>query len=295
MNKIECNLSTCAEKIAKFMQEYLTPTDPACESLFEAMRYSALAPGKRIRPYLTLAFSQLFGGKEEAAIPFACAVEMIHNYSLIHDDLPCMDNDDFRRGRPTNHKVYGETVALLAGDTLLTEAFCVCASNSYVSPLAVRRAVQYLANAAGGNGMAGGQMIDTAADGRLATREDLEHMYRLKTGALIAAASVLGLFSATDTPSPEMLADVEQYSYCVGLAFQMVDDILDVTADASDFGRPTGSDDKNGKTTILSFMSIEEACEQVKVLTQAAEDAISKYPGCESLIELARYLVTRKK
>jgi len=295
MSKIEREIVSCAEKITQALETYLTSADVSCESLFAAMRYSALAPGKRIRPYLTVEFCRLFGGREEAAVPFACTVEMVHNYSLIHDDLPCMDNDDFRRGKPTNHKVYGETVALLAGDTLLTQAFGVCASNPYVSASAVRSAVKYLSYAAGGNGMAGGQMIDTAADGRLATREALEHMYRLKTGALIAAAAVLGLYAAIDNPTEQMIADVERYSYCVGLAFQFEDDVLDVMADADDFGRPTGSDTKNGKTTILSFLTIEEVKEQVEALTRAAEEAISKYPGSESLIELAHYLITRKK
>ncbi|MBO5110033.1 MAG: polyprenyl synthetase family protein [Clostridia bacterium] len=295
MNKLETALIACADRVTDSLRECLTAEDPTCEPLFEAMRYSALSAGKRIRPYLTVEFCRLFGGREEAAMPFACAVEMIHNYSLIHDDLPCMDNDDFRRGKPTNHKVYGETTALLAGDTLLTQAFATCASNAYVSPASVQHAVAYLAKAAGGVGMAGGQMIDTAADGKLNTREALEHMYRLKTGALIAAASVLGVYAATDAPTAEMLKDTETFSYNVGLAFQFMDDVLDVTADAEEFGRPTGSDDKNQKTTILSFLTMEDTLARVRSLTEEAVAIISKYPDSENLISLANYLVTRRK
>ena len=295
MTNTETALLACAAQVTKALDGYLTATDPTCDPLFEAMRYSTLSDGKRVRPYLTVEFCRLLGGSTEAALPFACAVEMIHNYSLIHDDLPCMDNDDFRRGKPTNHKVYGETTALLAGDTLLTQAFEICVSDTYVSAESARQAALYLSRAAGGNGMAGGQMIDTAADGQLSTLEALEHMYRLKTGALIAAASVLGVYAATDSPTKEMVADAETFSYNIGLAFQFMDDILDVTADAAEFGRPTGSDDKNQKTTVLSFLSMEEALSRVNQLTSEAVAVISKYPGNESLVSLANYLVTRRK
>lgn len=295
MPNVENALNLCAGQVSEALKNYLTPSDPRCEMLYDAMRYTAMSAGKRIRPYLTMEFCRMLGGSEKAALPFACAVEMIHNYSLIHDDLPCMDNDDFRRGKPTNHKIYGETTALLAGDTLLTDAFGVCVSNPYVSATSARLATFYLSRAAGGVGMAGGQMIDTAADGKLESREALEHMYRLKTGALISAASILGVYAATDIPSPELLADAEAYSYCIGLAFQFIDDVLDVTADAEEFGRPIGSDDKNQKTTILAFMSVDEAIEKVRSLTAKAIAAISKYPNSENLIELANYLVTRRK
>ena len=295
MTDVENGLNLCASRISEALENYLTPSDPACENLYEAMRYTAMSAGKRIRPYLTMEFCRMLGGSEKAALPFACAVEMIHNYSLIHDDLPCMDNDDYRRGKLTNHKVYGETTALLAGDTLLTDAFGICSSNPYVSAISSRLATFYLSRAAGGVGMTGGQMIDTAADGKLTSKAALEHMYRLKTGALIAAASVLGVYAANDHPSAELLADAEAYSYHVGLAFQFMDDILDVTANAEEFGRPVGSDDKNQKTTILSFMTVEEAIDNVRTLTSKAIATIGKYPNSKNLIDLANYLVTRKK
>lgn len=294
MNSFESELILRTNKVSDELKRYLTPEDIRYDRLYNAMRYSALAGGKRIRPFLTLSFCEMLGGTEEAAMPYACAIEMIHTYSLIHDDLPCMDNDDMRRGKPTSHKVFGETLALLAGDTLLTDAFCICASNPYVSATSAKNAVVYLSDAAGGRGMAGGQMIDTTSDGKIKSLSDLEHMYRLKTGALIAAASVLGVYAAPDVTTT-VVQDAEEYSYNIGLAFQIQDDILDVIGNAEEFGKPIGSDQKNRKMTMLSFMSLYDAQKKAATLTEQAIASIEKYDKNNTLVNLANYLVKRKK
>lgn len=263
--------------------------------LLDSERYSLFAGGKRIRPALTLEFCRMFGGEDAAALPFACAVEMIHTYSLIHDDLPCMDDDELRRGKPTNHKVYGESTALLAGDSLLTGAFEVAASNALVGSDISAKAVAYLASCAGRYGMVGGQIMDLEGEKKQLSLDQLLKLHSLKTGALISAAAVMGALAAgIDLTDPRM-QDVVTYAENVGLAFQIVDDILDQTGDAKELGKNVGVDAEHQKNTFLSFFSIEEAQFYADRLTREAIDSIRKYQESETLCAIAEWLATRKK
>lgn len=292
------------KKLEEMLHEAAEKTEIACRRYFEegmagdtvtadAMQYSLLGGGKRIRAFLCLQFARLFGASEEAAMPFACALEMVHAYSLIHDDLPCMDDDDLRRGKPSCHKKFGEAVALLAGDTLLTMAFEVLASNEYVSNRSIRLAVRELACEAGGCGMAGGQTLDLAntVDGYRALRQ----IHMQKTSALITAACMLGYFAATDKPQREDMDNIRLYAEAIGLAFQIHDDILDVKSDTATLGKEVGSDEKNNKKTVLSFLSIPEAEEEEALLTLLAVEAVSVYSDSDILCQLAIWLLSRKK
>ena len=266
--------------------------------LLKAMEYSLLAGGKRIRPFIVLEVYKAFAKENfdiRKALPFACALEMIHTYSLIHDDLPCMDNDDFRRGKLTNHKVFGEAEALLAGDTLLTYAFEVAASNSFVSDKSVRLAIFCLSRCAGAFGMAGGQMIDIGND-TLDTYDKLKSMHIMKTGALMRCAALLGYYAYTDNPNFDTEQNLESFANKLGVAFQVRDDILDVVSSVEDLGKPIGSDDKNNKTTVFSFMSLDEAEKEVEALTSEAVLSLEKCLGNDSKVlkELANYMVERK-
>ena len=267
------------------------------KTLFEAMRYSLLAGGKRLRPVFVLDFCKMCSGNVEKALPFAAAVEMIHTYSLIHDDLPCMDNDDCRRGKLTNHKVYGEAQALLAGDTLLTYAFEVLASNKYVSDKSIVLATKALAFCAGGFGMAGGQMIDLNSGDNIKALGELKEMHSLKTGALIRCAMLLGYYASTDNPDSKVVSALEKFATNVGIAFQFRDDILDVISNTESLGKQVGSDDKNGKSTALTFLSLEEAQKQVNDLTNEAILAIDECLGDNGQVlkDLAIFMVERDK
>ena len=261
------------------------------------MKHSLLGGGKRLRPFIVLETYKLFSGEDsvEKALPFACALEMIHTYSLIHDDLPCMDNDDYRRGIPTCHKVFGEANALLAGDALLTYAFYVLANNRLVSDKAIVNALKALSWLSGFAGMAGGQMIDINA--KVGSYEELEKMHALKTGALIECATLLGYYASCDEPDENVVLSLKKFAINLGIAFQIRDDILDKIADESVLGKPVGSDDKNNKLTSLSYMSIEEAQKKVDLLTQEAIQIITKYSnGNENpLSKMAKYLINRNK
>ena len=259
--------------------------------LTEAMEYSLLAGGKRIRPVLTLECCRLCGGEPEAALPFACGVEMVHTYSLIHDDLPAMDDDDLRRGRPTNHKVYGEATAILAGDGLLTAAFETLAG-ARLPAERVAEAVSCLAREAGPEGMVGGQVLDMAGEGRALTLGELELLQSLKTGALISAAAELGCIAAGGTE--EQRRAVRVYAQCLGRAFQIQDDILDVTGTAEELGKPVGSDRVNEKSTFVSVLGLEESHARVTELTRQAEQALAGFDRPEFLIQLARTLAQRR-
>ncbi len=248
--------------------------DPAAV-VTEAMRYSLLGGGKRIRPALVLAFCELCGGSWREALPFACAIEMVHTYSLIHDDLPCMDDDDMRRGRPTCHKVYGEAMALLAGDGLLTKAF-ECAAGFEDSRRALA-GIQRLAHNAGYAGMVGGQCIDLSSAGKDVDMELLKAMDRGKTVALIRAACELGVIAADG--SAESLGSAWVYSECVGMAFQIRDDILDVTGDAKKLGKNTGVDSARDKGNYVSLLGVERAQELVDMYTRKALEALDGCPG----------------
>lgn len=260
--------------------------------LYDAMEYSLLSGGKRLRPVLTLECCRLCGGRAEDALAFACAVEKIHTYSLIHDDLPCMDNDDLRRGRPTNHKVYGEATAMLAGDGLLTAAFEIAAGGK-LPPERTVEGVRCLAKAAGPAGMVGGQALDLAGEGYALNREELEQIHGLKTGAMIAAAAELGCIAAG--ASPEARGAVRDFALKLGLAFQIRDDMLDVEGDAEAFGKPIGSDAANEKNTFVTLLGLEGCREEVARLTQAAAAALAPFPEGGFLTELARRLAGREK
>ncbi len=268
-------------------------------ALHDIMAYSLLMGRKRIRPFIVLETFKAFSKSSdiEKALPFACALEMIHTYSLIHDDLPCMDNDDYRRGKLTSHKVYGEAQALLAGDTLLTYAFEVLTSNKYVSDKSIVLATKALAYCAGGLGMAGGQMIDLKSGDNISNLEQLKEMHSLKTGALIRCAVLLGYYASTDKPDERIVESLEKFATSVGIAFQFRDDILDVISSKEALGKQTGSDDKNGKATALTFLSLNEAQKQVNDLTNDAICAIDDCLGDNGCVlkELARYMVERKK
>ena len=248
--------------------------------LSEIMAYSLLGGGKRLRPFIVIESAKLFSQEKfniQRALPFACALEMIQTYSLIHDDLPCMDNDDYRRGRLTSHKVFGEDKALLAGDSLLTYAFEVLASNEYVSDKIIRLATICLSKYAGFYGMAGGQMIDLNSADNIKTYMDLKRMHSLKTSALIKCAVVLGYLSVVDIPNNEIISDLETYAENIGVAFQIRDDILDIISTSEEIGKPVGSYEKNGKTTSLTFMSLSEAEAEIENLTAESISIIKKY------------------
>ncbi len=267
---------------------------PPRSNLCDAMRYSLLAGGKRIRPVLTLEACRLCGGTAEDALPFACAVEMVHTYSLIHDDLPCMDNDDLRRGRPTNHKVYGEATAVLAGDALLTAAFEVLAGEgaALLPPERVMEAVSYLAEAAGVRGMVGGQALDMAAEGRALSADEMRELQSLKTGALITAAVSLGCIAAG--AGEETRAQARAYAGYLGLAFQVRDDILDVKGDELELGKPVGSDIANEKSTFATLLGVDRCRTMVEQLTGQAVQSIASIPGSGFLCWLAGFLADRK-
>ena len=266
-----------------------------CDAVLdEACRYSLMAGGKRVRPALTLEFCRLFGGDPENALPFAAAVEMIHTFSLIHDDLPCMDDDDLRRGRPTNHKVFGEAYALLAGDGMALDAFGMITSNEAASPAARVQAVSALSRAAGCGGMVRGQIVDMFGEKNTLTYEELLFLHANKTGALIRAAAQLGVLAAgCDADSPEMKV-AEGYAERIGLAFQVIDDILDVTSTPEVMGKSVGGDETHHKNTFLSFTDISEAEAFAAQLTEEAVTLVAPYEGSERLIALARYLAVRK-
>lgn len=287
-------MSRSATLTVNAMKEYYVE-DEDIAPLLDSERYSLFAGGKRIRPFLALEFCKLFGGDEALALPFACAVEMVHTYSLIHDDLPCMDNDDMRRGKPTNHKVFGETTALLAGDSLLTGAFEAAATNNAVQPEIALKAVAYLANCAGRYGMVGGQVMDLEGEHKKLTLDQLLKLHSMKTGGLICAASVMGALAAGIEFTDERMEAVVTYAENIGLAFQIIDDVLDRIGNAEELGKNVGSDSENEKNTFLSFYSVEEATFYAEQLTTQAVNAISKYPSSETLVALANWLAKRKK
>lgn len=273
------------EYLAKIFREESRYAD-----LQEAMEYSLLAGGKRIRPVLTLEVCRMCGGNLQSALPFACGVEMIHTYSLIHDDLPAMDDDQLRRGRPTNHVVYGEATAILAGDGLLTAAFEQL-SKAELPPERVVAAVGCLAQNAGPGGMVGGQALDMAGEGRSMTRGELEQLQSLKTGALISAAAELGCIAAGGTEDERR--KVRAYAQALGRAFQVQDDILDVTSTDEQLGKTVGSDRVNEKTTFVTALGLEGSRALVEELTKQAVEALTGFEQPEFLIWLAETLAKR--
>lgn len=272
------------------MRRYFAKKDTKKTTLYRAMEYGVMGGGKRIRPFLTLEFCRMLGGSDAAALPYAAAIEMIHNFSLIHDDMPCMDNDDLRRGRPTTHKAFGEAQALIAGDALIFAAFD-CALSGAADAAAQNRAVRELAVAAGADGMCEGQMIDMESDGVQIPFERLLELHAHKTGALIRAAAKLGVIASGG--DDRAMAAADTYGRGIGLAFQIVDDVLDACSSTEALGKPVGSDAKNEKSTFLSFMSADAAMDYAARVTKEATDAIKDYPASETLVALGEWLLHR--
>lgn len=286
MRAFDAERQRYAARIEAYLAECFIKNSPQ-RILFEAMRYSLLAGGKRLRPMLTLALCEICGGEAEAALPFAAAVEMVHTYSLIHDDLPCMDNDDFRRGKPTNHKVYGEAIAVLAGDALLTAAFGQLATAKLPAER-IARGVAALADCAGELGMVGGQVLDINAETRRCTEQEVYDIQSRKTGALISAACQLGVIAAGGTDV--QLAQAKRYAEAIGLAFQIEDDILDIIGDAKKLGKATGMDEK--KNTFVRLYGIDRCREMIAEQTETARNAADAL-NAPFLAELARTLQNR--
>jgi geranylgeranyl diphosphate synthase type II len=272
--------------------------DELCEPgiLKVALSYSLMAGGKRLRPALCLMTAGMFGSEQDA-LDVACAIEMIHTYSLIHDDLPAMDNDDLRRGKPSNHIVFGEAHAILAGDGLLTSAFEVmlkAAIKDHGRGLDYLKAMQIISNAAGANGMVAGQAADMEFEGAQLDQDDLRYIHERKTAAMIKASVLAG--AALKNASSEELAALETYSGCVGLAFQIIDDVLDETGNIDELGKTPGKDDDSGKLTFARLFGIEESRHIARIKTDEAKDALSVFGNRGSeLKSLAEYLVGRNK
>lgn len=279
------------------LKKYLPSKDCREQKLIEAMQYSLSAGGKRVRPRLVFEFNALCGGFPNGAIPFACAVEMIHTYSLIHDDLPCMDDDDLRRGKPSNHKVYGEDIALLAGDALQTLAFEIMTSDetaTLVGDNRCRLCTNVLAKYAGAKGMVGGQVIDLISENTNAPIEVLREMDYKKTACLIKAACEMGAISAG--AEKQQIEAASQYGECIGIAFQIKDDILDITSTNDELGKPVGSDNDNNKSTYVSLLGLAECGKLVNLLTEKAVEALNYFKGdTSSLKKFAYELAERVK
>ncbi|MBR4173073.1 MAG: polyprenyl synthetase family protein [Clostridia bacterium] len=274
------------------LKRYIPESDAPQKRLYDAMGYSLFAGGKRLRPMIMMMTAKMFGKPAERVLPFACALEMIHTYSLIHDDLPAMDNDDLRRGKQTNHKVFGEAAAILAGDALLTKAFEAAAgySEAAVAKDRVLRAIRVLAISAGSEGMVGGQDIDIHGD--LSDTEKLKFMHSLKTGALIRAAGVIGAI-LSDAGEKDIEA-VDKYCLNLGIAFQIQDDILDVLGNEQSLGKPIGSDADNNKSTYVTLCGIEKSQKMQAEYIEKAKESLNGFPNSTELLALADMLITRK-
>lgn len=292
MSVIKERLLNNAEFIENTLDVLLCENTLNGRDMAKAMRYATLGGGKRIRAFLAIEFCRLFGGVENDCAYYASAIEMVHAYSLVHDDLPCMDNDDIRRGRPSCHKAFGESVALLSGDALLTYAFEVCAS----APLSAEKnalAVKTLAKCAGAAGMCGGQELDLLLD--CPSYESLKKLHYLKTGELIRAAATLGYIASPCEYDSKVAEKISEYALSLGLAFQIEDDLLDVRSTTEELGKPVGSDEKNGKKTVLSYMTVEEADAEAKRLSEYAASLFADIDSCGAVSGLPTFLLTRTK
>lgn len=285
-------LKNDVRKVDNSLLSYIPDAKDGQYEVAEAMRYSLINGGKRIRPVLALEFARVCGGTREDCLPLACALEYIHTYSLIHDDLPCMDNDDLRRGKPSCHKQFSEATALLAGDALLTHAFEIISSSDLSDDKKVM-AISLLAQNSGVSGMIGGQVIDLLFEQGNPSVKELLTVYKLKTGALISAACLMGCISAG--ANSEQLAAASKFAYSLGIAFQIQDDILDIVGDEKTLGKPVGSDADNSKTTYVSIVGIEKAKQDVKRLTDNAVKQLEFFNDTEFIEQLAYKLVNREK
>ncbi len=279
------------------LEQYLPPVQNPTRNLIESMRYSLFAGGKRLRPILCMGAVEALGEDSKLCLPVACALEMIHTYSLIHDDLPAMDDDDLRRGKPTNHKVYGEAMAILAGDGLLTEAFFLLSNyglNDLIDPTKLIEIIRVISDAAGCRGMVGGQTIDMESEGKDIEPSLLEMMHACKTGALITASVESGAIAAgADEDSRKALV---QYGCHFGLAFQITDDILDVTGNSEEMGKPAGSDEARNKSTFPALYGLEKTKEMASFHVNRAIESLERFDDrATPLRELVRYLLKRRK
>jgi geranylgeranyl diphosphate synthase, type II len=274
------------------LSEYFNAEGLSYDGLLDSMHYSLTAGGKRIRPMLVLEFCRVSGGDVEKALPVACAIEMLHTYSLIHDDLPCMDNDDLRRGKPTNHVVYGECTATLAGDALQAAAFGTIVHSELTDEAKVS-CIAILADAVGCDGMCAGQYLDMLGESKMLTEDELNDINSHKTGALLTAACCMGVAAAGG--SEEMLEAASQYGAALGEAFQIRDDILDVISTSEELGKPIGSDAQEHKNTYMALLGEEKCMEKIEKLTEQAKAALNGvFTDKEFLCNLADLMVTRK-
>ncbi len=278
--------------VEKAIIDFLPKCDYGQDEVVDAMRYSLLNGGKRLRPIFCLEFANCLGLNKEDAIPFACAVEYIHTYSLIHDDLPCMDDDDYRRGKPSCHKQFGEATALLAGDALLTHAFKI-AANSNLSDDKIVKALSLLSGKSGVEGMIGGQVIDLKYEKENPNLNQLLSVHKLKTSALISLACLLGCVAAG--ADDKKMESASKFANDLGIAFQIKDDILDVIGDSEKLGKPIGSDADNDKTTYVSLVGLEKAQNDVEELTNSAISMLSNFENTDFLKMLSNKLVYREK
>ncbi len=277
------------------LERYLPAENQLPQSLHQAMRYSVFAGGKRLRPVLMIAAGEAVGGTVSRLLHAACAMEMLHTYSLVHDDLPAMDDDDYRRGQPTNHKVYGEAQAILAGDALLTEAFRLLAdpeANREIPPAVALRVIEIIARYAGSNGMVGGQVVDMESEGQEIDFPTLEYIHTHKTGALILASVQVGALLGGG--NEDQYAALSRFGEAAGLAFQIADDILDVVGDQDELGKDVGSDQARGKATYPALLGLAEARNRAAELRDLAIEALTPLGDpAEPLRALARYIVNR--
>jgi len=290
-------LSERKNLVDRKLREYFSPMAGPASVISEAMRYSLFAGGKRLRPVLCMAAASVVGGRERDVLPVACALECIHTYSLIHDDLPAMDDDDLRRGKPTNHKVFGEAIALLAGDGLLTDAFGLMAHGSvleHYSAAVLLEVIRIVAEAAGSHGMVGGQVADVLSEEKEVEFPVVEYIHNHKTGAMIRASVLAG--SLLGGGSEQEVRGLGKYGERIGLAFQISDDILDIEGDTNIMGKETGSDNMMGKATYPALLGLEKAKEIRGKLIDEAIDLLEQFGDrAEPLRLIARYIIERRK
>ena len=287
----EDRIALYREYIERYLKEFYAQwQDEPQTRLYDAISYSLLAGGKRLRPILAFEFCRLCGKEWQAAAPFAAAIEMIHTYSLIHDDLPCMDNDDFRRGRPTNHKVYGEAMAVLSGDALLTDAFCAAAMAKLPNPADMATAIGVLSECAGSHGMVGGQVLDIMSEERLLSEQEVLDIQSRKTGALIRAACALGAIAGGG--SEEQIAAAARFAGALGMAFQIRDDMLDVIGTQEEMGKGVGTD--AAKNTFVRLYGLEKCEELEQKWTNVAIEMLDAFEDNEFMVNLAKSLTDRR-
>jgi geranylgeranyl diphosphate synthase type II len=291
---LEEYLETKKQLVDRALDGYLLVQDPDSSEIVEAMRYTLFAGGKRLRPVLCMASAEAVGGSAQTVLPAACALEMIHTYSLIHDDLPAMDDDDYRRGKPSNHKAFGEGIAVLAGDALLTEAFCLLSGNlAGISPQTALSVIHEIATAAGFQGMVGGQVADLRAEGEAVDMKRVQYIHTHKTQALITVSIRAGALIA-DAGEDDLIA-LSEYGKKMGLAFQIADDILDIESSREVLGKTTGSDEGHGKATYPALIGLEKSREEMRGLVEGALSEIRRFgEKADPLKMIAQFIAERK-